>query len=112
DGLFHLAARGLGQLDTRLDAGIYKVKARAGFVLQEEYVHLVDQRVQVDFPRLPFSSAAPLTSTAKTHEYHVQAAAEQSREVHVRAGAGAWIFVFARDWTASRPGARSAPVGV
>lgn len=103
DAHFHLAARGLGRSQTfSLDPGVYTVKVRAGSVTREEDVILGkgDKEMLKEFSALQFVSPAPLEATAKTHEYHMAAASIESRNVHVQAGQGSWIFVFARDWTA------------
>ncbi|MGH8065959.1 MAG: hypothetical protein ACRERE_12165 [Candidatus Entotheonellia bacterium] len=102
DGQFNLASRGRGRLETQLDPGIYTVKCRAGEQLWEQHVILRDRDEQVVIPPFNFVSSAPLVDTAQTHEYHMAAAEAQSRVIHVAAGQGSWIFVFVRDWTASR----------
>jgi hypothetical protein len=99
DAHFHLVERGIGTLETPLSPGVYKVKARAGVQTWEQHIVMRDRDEEVVIPPLDFTSPAPLVHTAKTHEYHMQAAASYSREVHVTAGQGSWIFVFARDWT-------------
>jgi len=99
DAHFHLVDRGIGTLETPLSPGVYKVKARAGVQTWEQHIVVRDRDEEVVIPPLDFTSPAPLVHTAKTHEYHMQAASSCSREVHVTAGQGSWIFVFARDWT-------------
>lgn len=99
DGDLRLCSRGIGKLETWLPAGIYKVRVRTGASSQEEFVVLRDVPVAKSFQAIPFSTPVPLVNTAKTHEYHEQAAVEQSAKTHVLAGQGSSIFVFARDWT-------------
>jgi hypothetical protein len=101
DGQFQLVGRGLGKLDISLAPGIYKVKVRAGFVTEEEYVILRegDTPVVKQFSAMTFSSPVPLWNTVKTHEYHVEAAIRECTRTHVSVGQGSWIYVFARDWT-------------
>ena len=99
DAHFHLVDRGIGTLETPLRPGVYKVKSRAGVQTWERHIVVRDRDEEVVIPPLEFASPAPLVHTAKTHEYHTQAASSCSREVHVTAGQGSWIFVFARDWT-------------
>jgi hypothetical protein len=99
---FQLAGRGLGRLNSfLLDPGIYKLKVRTGLETREEHVVLRegDGTVERSFPHLAFSSPVPLFNTAKTHEFHIHAAETAVSKVHVKAGEGSWIFVFARDWT-------------
>jgi len=106
DGEFQLVARGVGRLEAEIEPGIYKVKCRTGAVTKEQLVLVKDEPVVVSLPRLSFSSPAPLAETAKTHEYHVEAARVESRNIHVRSGTGSWVFVFARDWTVTGNSAR------
>ena len=101
DGKFRLQTRGVGRLNAHLQPGIYKVKCRTGAVTDEQLVVLRDEAKVIKLARLSFSSPVPLNETTKTHEYHMEAAAKESTKVHVTAGAGSWIFVFARDWTTS-----------
>jgi len=107
DGEFQLVARGVGFLQVQIQPGIYKVKYRAGAVTDERLVLAKDRPIEVSVPQLSFSSPAPLVRTAKTHEYHMDAARNQSRNIHVKSGTGSWIFVFARDWTVSNNSANS-----
>ncbi|MGA2609192.1 MAG: hypothetical protein ABSH01_17255 [Terriglobia bacterium] len=102
DGQFHLRDRGVGSLDTQLEPGIYKLKASTGGVTQEQHVVLRDKEVSLNLPPLAFASPAPLNETSKTHEYHMGAAERESRKIHLSAGSGSWIFVFARDLTSTR----------
>ncbi len=103
DAQLNLAARGVGRLETDLEPGIYKVKARAGLEAREDYVilHEGDPAEVKDFGIIQFPSPAPIVGTAKTHEYQMSAAAAESRRVHVTAGQGSFVFVFARDWTSA-----------
>jgi hypothetical protein len=102
DGHFELAARGKGSVESfQLDPGIYKVKVRSGFEAQEAHVVLRpgEKEVEKTFAAIEFASPAPLDHTSKSHDFHVDAAQRESREVHVHAGRGSSIFVFAREWT-------------
>src|SRR3954447_11944382 len=99
DGQFRLVGRGLGRMHANLEPGIYKVKARAGLTTREQHVVLFPGQPQsVNLGPIPFTSPAPLSQTLKTHEYHMGAAQQLSGNIHVRAGEGSSIFVFARDW--------------
>lgn len=106
NGEFQLVARGVGRLEAGIEPGIYKVKCRTGAVTKEQLVLVKDEPIVVSLPRLSFSSPAPLAETAKTHEYHVEAAKAESRNIHVKSGTGSWVFVFARDWTVTGNSAR------
>jgi hypothetical protein len=112
DGELRLCARGIGKLETRLTPGIYNVRVRTGLSTQEEYVVLRDTPVQKLFAPLSFSTPVPLVNTAKSHEYHQQAAVDHSQRTHVQAGQGSSIFVFARDWTHGLEGASASPPSV
>jgi hypothetical protein len=110
DAHFHLVDRGIGTLETPLRPGVYKIKSRAGVQTWEQHIVVRDHDEEVVIPPLDFTSPAPLVHTAKTHEHHMQAASSYSREVHVTAGQGSWIFVFARDWTPPGREALRSPV--
>lgn len=107
DGDLQLCDRGIGRLETWQPPGIYKIKVRTGLSTEEEYVVLRDAPIQKHVAPLSFSSPVPLVNTAKSHEYHQQAAVDQSQQLHVRAGQGSSIFVFARDWN---PGSQATPI--
>jgi hypothetical protein len=99
DGQFNLRDRGIGHLKTLLEPGIYKVKVRAGFETREHPIVLRDHDESIDIPPFDFVSPAPLDGTSKTHEFHIQAAHDESLKVHLSAGKGSAVFIFARDWT-------------
>src|SRR5262245_66616174 len=100
DGRLQVIGQGRGRLRMEVEPGVYKVKARAGCVMSEKRVVLVNRPVPpVTFEALYFSTPALLDATARTHEYQTMGAVGESRRVHVRAGNGSGVFVFARDWT-------------
>lgn len=101
DGEFHLVERGVGRMSVSLAPGIYNVKLRAGVQTKEQLVLLTGDRPEEELKldAFEFSSAAPLERTAKTHEFHLEAARALAGPVAVQAGQGSWIYVFARDWT-------------
>lgn len=99
DGQFQVADRGVGGLRTAQPPGIYKLKVRTASLIQEQMVVLRDEPVSLELEQGAFASPAPLTGTSKTHEYHMSAAHEESQKIHVHAGQGSSIYVFARDWT-------------
>jgi len=103
DGGFRLLVRGVGSLDTQLEPGLYKLKCHAGGATQEQHIVLRDAPVSIYISRFAFASPVPLSGTSMTHEYQMDMAQRESRNVHCHAGQGSWIFVFARDWT-SRTG--------
>ncbi|SFT98562.1 1,4-alpha-glucan branching enzyme [Geodermatophilus amargosae] len=108
---FRLRARGIGGVAQALEPGLYKVKFRSGSAIHEMHQALEPGAgtVIVTAPPLLFSSAAPLADTAKSHEYHQDAAAALSREVHARVGYGSEVFVFARAWSPTGTSPRGNP---
>ena len=98
DHAFQLRARGVGRLSQPVEAGLYKLKLRAGRSIQE--VHQVVRpgsgEVVVRPQAIAFSSAAPLAGTSRTSEEHQRAAETLSRRVHHSFGSGSQLFVFAR----------------
>lgn len=104
DGDLRLVDRGIGSLTTKpLDRGIYKVKFSTGAAIQEQHVVLQEPGQVVTIGPMVFASPAPLSGTARTHEYHMYTAQAESRKVHARHGTGSSIFVFAREWTGGDP---------
>jgi hypothetical protein len=107
DHRLQVAGRGSGSFQLELPPGIYKAKFRSGTRVVED----VEPRVLeptgvatiITAPDLPVTSAAPLTGTGRTHEYHIAAASTLSRQVHVQVGHSAHIFVFARAWGGTGP---------
>lgn len=98
DGQFQVAARGVGSLSADQPAGIYKLKLKTGAAVDERMVILRDAAVTIDPKPVEFASSAPLADTAKTHEYHMDAAQRISNSPGLSCGQGSSIFVFARDW--------------
>jgi hypothetical protein len=101
DSRGRLVERGLGPVRAfTLEEGIYRVKVVAGKEVQERPVILTDEsEKRVEFAPVTFASPIPLDGTSTSHEYHMDAAAAQSRNVHVRRGAGSSLFFFVRDYT-------------
>jgi hypothetical protein len=101
DSRGRLVERGLGPVQAfALEDGIYRVKVVTGKEVQERPVILTGKDTKhVAFEALRFASPIPLDWTSTSHEYHMAAAAEQSRKVHVRHGAGSSVFLFVRDYT-------------
>ena len=97
-----LVDRGVGPANFTLAPGIYKVKVRTGSEFQEAHAILRPGEsgpVRCHFKETSFPSPAPLDTTAKTHEYHIDAAIKECQTPHVSVGRGSFIFIFARDWT-------------
>lgn len=100
NGDLNIEDRGIGRFVTKpLNPGIYKIKAQAGLDVHEQLVVLRNTDQVVTIPRFAIASPAPLNATSKTHEYHIEAAAQLSAEVRVQVGTGSWIFVLSREWT-------------
>src|SRR4051812_31636424 len=100
DGKGRLLTRSVGPECTfQLEPGIYRVKVLTGTASQEKPVVLTADRT-LQFGPIDFASAVPLAGTSTSHEYHVLAADQQSRNVHVHAGIGSSLFFLVRNWTA------------
>jgi hypothetical protein len=101
DSKGRLVERGLGPVQAfTLEEGIYRVKVVTGKEVQERPVILTGEDTKrVEFEALRFASPIPLDWTSTSHEYHMEAAARESRHVHVRKGTGSSLFLFVRDWT-------------
>lgn len=107
DSKGRLLIRGFGPDCTfQLEPGIYRVKVLTGTASQDKTVALTAPRT-LHFEPIHFASAAPLAGTSTSHEYHMQAADQESRKVHVTDGAGSSLFFLVRNWTA--PGSQAQP---
>lgn len=99
DHEFALAARGVGNLDATVAPGVYKVKAQLGDALVERLV-VINEDSEFDLEsELPVFTPVPLEESARTPEYHVALASEESKTVDASLGSGAEIFLLARRWT-------------
>lgn len=109
DGNFRLVGSGFGTLEAKVAKGAYKVRLRAGWQSSEQHILVRGDQpaVETTYDAPAFSSPAPLAGTAKTHEYQVDSAETNSRVEHQTPGSGAWIYVFARDWTSAAGAPRS-----
>lgn len=97
-----LVERAVGALETRQPAGVYCVKVQQGRDAEERMILLTkDTKIKIKPPA--FASPAPLSGTARTHEYHTDAAREHSRKIDHKLGKGATIFLLARYWTGQTP---------
>ncbi len=99
DSRFRRVASGLGDLSTEVAPGLYKVRFRSGHAQRDELVEVAPgaQTVRVTTAPLGFASAAPIAATRTASERHAAPAERESRSVHLHAGSGSEIFVFARD---------------
>ena len=97
---FALVSRAVGELHADVEQGVYKVKAQVGETSAERLV-ILDRSETIDLSDdLRIASPVPLDGTARTHEFHMVPAAEESREVVAKAGGGAQVFLCARRWSA------------
>lgn len=100
DHAFALVARSIGELEARVTPGVYTVKVRLGDAMAERLV-VVDEDMSVDMSsELTVVSAAPISGTSRTHEYHMDTARTESEEVALTAGTGSAIFLMSRSWSA------------
>jgi hypothetical protein len=99
DHEFALVARSVGNLDTDLEPGVYKLKAWLGETAMERLI-VLNRDQSLDLSKdLPMVSPAPIEGTSRTHEFHMGAAAVESAKVAFSAGRGAEIFLMARRWS-------------
>lgn len=73
DSRFCLVDRSVGDLDTPLPAGIFKVKVRVGNAINQRVVLLDRDESSQATTDQQLATVLPLTATAATHEYHEQA---------------------------------------
>jgi hypothetical protein len=85
-------------VEFKLEPGVYTVKVRAGSYTQEKSIVLLQDQ-ELIFDAIKFSSPAPIEDTAKTHEYHLENAENNSRKIHLQIAEGSQLYVFTRDWT-------------
>jgi hypothetical protein len=105
DGRGRLLTRGFGPDCTfQLQPGIYRVKVLTGNESRETPVALNIAKT-LPFGQIDFASSVPLVGTSTSHEYHMSAADQESRKVHVSDGTGSSLFFLVRNWTA--PGSQS-----
>lgn len=103
DHSFDLVERSIGELNTEVEQGVYKVKARLGQAIVERLIVLNhDQSVDLS-DELAMGSPVPLTGTTTTHEFHAYPARDESHNVKLSAGSGAQVFLCSRRWTSAEP---------
>lgn len=101
DHALQLVVRGTLPWSGTLAPGVYKFKFRRGTAIEEQHVMLRpgSPAVTLAAPKLTTASPAPLEASSRTHEYHIGAASQSSRQVHEKFGAGGQLFLLVRDWT-------------
>jgi hypothetical protein len=97
DHNFRVLDSGIGALRTVVAPGLYKLRYRVGFTVQEDYQTIgpSDDEVSISAPPLSYASAAPLPATRDREPYY-QAAGKLSGRVHTDLGEGSQLFIFAR----------------
>ncbi len=108
DSHLALVERGVGNLDTRLPSGVYKVKVRRGREEAQQII-LLDHDQEVPLRPPAVASPAPFEGTTRTHEWQIAAAQRESARVHVQAGKGAQVFLMSRYWTSPARHQRDQP---
>lgn len=104
DHSFALADRAIGMLDSRVAAGVYKIKVRVGEVIAERLV-VLDRDLDIDMStEFAIASSAPLLHTSRCNEGHAAAARAASRQLPSPVGHRSQILLVARYWN---PGGRS-----
>ncbi|MDJ0731094.1 MAG: hypothetical protein QNJ33_13980 [Crocosphaera sp.] len=96
---FERIASDVGQLESDVVPGIYKVRFRAG---QSQIDKLIEVEAGANFkpyngPAVEFTTAAPIKQTITNREHHQNAAYELSRSVKLELGRDSRIFLFVRD---------------
>jgi hypothetical protein len=99
DAEYRVRVKGYGRIDEELPTGFYTIQYKAADAMEERNIALRPNEplTVYDPPDLPFASAAPLTFTSTSHEYHQHNAQRLSRSQPLERGSGSQIFVFVRD---------------
>lgn len=98
DSDFRKLATGVGSLDMKLEAGLYKARFKSGDRIHDELFEVPGDQKEIRAPRLEFSSPIPLGGFAGHHEYQEgPARAVVSGPADAHLGFGAEILVFVRD---------------
>lgn len=93
----------VGEMRAEVVPGLYKIRFRSGGTMRDSLVEVPtvlppgQSSVLVEGQPLQFASAMPLDDTRTTHEYHRAAWSRASLDPDKRIGAGAFLFVLARD---------------
>lgn len=87
-----------GALEYELEPGIYKLRLRAGYSMQDHLVALEgSQTLEFRAPRLEFKSAAPLQGTADFARPQRQSAHRISQQTQRELGQGGGFFLYISD---------------
>ncbi len=105
DSGFQRIASDVGQLETKVEAGIYKARFRVG---QRQVDQLIAVEagagsLVVDGPAVEFASPAPLPQTVTHRKMHQEAAQDFSCAVHLNKGSGSQLYLFIRGLEESAP---------
>lgn len=96
---FALVDRSIGDLDSTVEPGVYKVKARLGDAGLERLVLLQDD-LKLDLTEdLRIASPAPIAGTMRTREHDMVAAQDAGVDAVTQLGAGSQLFVMTRRWS-------------
>jgi hypothetical protein len=108
DHEFALQKRSVGDLETSVPPGVYKVKATLGEIVAERLV-VLNAKTEIDLgEELRLASPAPLAGTDFTREKHVALVSERSRSVEHHAGAGAKVLLVSRRYSGDAAGPEAA----
>jgi hypothetical protein len=100
DREFVLVDRSIGELDKAVTPGVYTVKVRLGDATAERLI-VANEDTSLDMSsELTFASAAPISGTSRTHEYHMDVARSESLRATQSAGSGSEVFLMTRSWSA------------
>ncbi|HEY6716535.1 MAG TPA: hypothetical protein VI232_09335, partial [Reyranella sp.] len=107
DGDFRLVDKGVGRKTFTVLPGIYKIKNRSGQTTAERLIVVQAGLPTIELAPVAIGSAMPLDHSARTHEYHMSAAAGTAGVPALSHGSGSNIVIVARQWTGREP--RSSP---
>lgn len=95
-----LVASGVGELQVSLPAGLYQVLCRLGDATEKKLVDVAPGSatpLRFEYGALTFRSAAPISGTSTTREWHEGPAARHSRDLTDRSRSGnSRLFIFVR----------------
>src|SRR5439155_24411271 len=81
NGNFKQVARGVGQLDARVPAGIYELRYEAGPALEKRLITLRPGQNLTERLGLAFPSAAPVEGSDTSHEYQMDASRRATEQI-------------------------------
>lgn len=96
---WRVVASGIGQVETELPPGIYKIEAQVSRNNWSDYVSLRNGPEHVVVPHFGIKSAVPYFGFTRSHEYHEALLNGPNDQADITAGKGARILMMARNWS-------------